>query len=1130
MKLRSIQIFLTGIFVISCFAFSKWNTQVKTPKLLVFSKTAGYRHQSIEVGKEALVKLGKEQGYLVDTTENAGYFNDDSLKNYAAVIFLSTTMNILNSGQETSFKRYIEAGGGFMGIHAAADTEYEWPWYGKLVGAYFMSHPKTQEAVINVTDKKNIATSHLPEKWKRIDEWYNYKDINPDIKVLMSLDEKSYEGGKNGDNHPIAWYHEFDGGRSFYTGLGHTDESYADPLFLKHLLGGIKYAVGNNAPLNYAAVKTLAVPDDNRFVKTVLTQGTLFEPTELTVLPNLDLIVVQRRGEIMHYNNKTKQLTQAGALNVYYKTNIASVNAEEGILGVAADPDFINNNHVFIFYSPADTSVNRLSRFTLKNNKIDKASEKMVLQFYSQRQICCHTGGSIAFGPDKLLYVSTGDNSTPFDVPKNPIANHGFAPLDNRPGLQQYDAGRSSGNSNDLRGKILRIRVKSDGTYEIPEGNLFVNMPKTLPEIYVMGDRNPYRISVDQKNGNLYWGEVGPDSNADSVSRGPRGYDEVNQARKAGFFGWPFLIADNKPYRAYDYKTGISGAAFDAAKPINNSPNNTGIEVLPAAQPAFIWYPYGVSKEFPDVGSGGRNAMAGPVYYADLYPKETRYPDYYNGKLFIYEWMRGWVKAVTMKPNGDYDSMESFVPNVAFASAIDIEVGPDGKFYVLEYGKGWFSKNPDAGISRLDFLSGNRPPDVKELTITKTSGVLPYKLTAEVDASDPDKDELTYVWNLGKGVIKTTKVPKIQYTYSKPGAYPVSVTVEDSKKASSKSRVTTVTAGNEKPNVNIVLKGNKTFYFPEKPVNYQVLVTDRGATVNKSNIFVSTTYTEGTDMAAAPRGHQVVAENFPGKALMLKSDCKACHQINAKSIGPGYMQVSKRYLKNPQAVTLLTNKIIKGGAGNWGEVPMPAHTTIKPSDSKKIAEWVLSLAVQSAAKPSLPLTGKVLPTVSKQNADNKVFNLQAFYSDLGSVGTKPLSATYTASLMNNEVEADAIKTRTGFGQKDSAGVNLLVAPRGNGTLRFENIDLTGIKGINLNSISQGSEASYSVEIRLDSDTGGVVGKEKLSSNLTRDNFSKNIPVQAPADGRKHDVLILFKSENVNVRSRPLIKSVEFLSQ
>jgi len=561
--------------------------------------------------------------------------------------------------------------------------------------------------------------------------------------------KKTYKGGKNGDNHPMSWYHNYDGGRAFYTALGHTKESFTEPDFLKLILGGIKYAIGKNENLDYSKARTLPVPEEDRFSKTMLSSGVFYEPTEMTILPNLDILIAQRRSEIMLYKKETGTVKQVGFLDAYFKANVPKVNAEEGVMGIQADPDFEKNHYVFVFYSPADTSVNRLSRFKFENDTLDLKTEQVILQFYSQRDICCHTGGSIAFDKDGLLYLSTGDNSTPFDEPNQTYANHGFAPLDDRPGHEQYDARRSSGNANDLRGKILRIRVKEDGSYEIPEGNLYAQgQAGTRPEIYVQGNRNPYRISVDQKNGYLYWGEVGPDANNDSLDvRGPRGYDEVNQAREAGFFGWPLFIGDNYPYRPYDYNTGASSQAFDPQKPVNNSPNNTGIKELPPAQPAFIWYPYAASRDFPQTGTGGRNAMAGPVYYADLFPEATRLPAYYNDKLIIYDWIRGWIKAVTLQPNGDFDKMEPFMPNTKFNSIIDMEIGPDGQLYLLEYGTGWFSKNLDSGLSRIDFNAGNRAPKVNNIVASKTSGALPLSVVFTVDAVDLENDKLTYDWD-----------------------------------------------------------------------------------------------------------------------------------------------------------------------------------------------------------------------------------------------------------------------------------------------------------------------------------------------------------------------------------------------
>jgi len=230
------------LFIFSAVCFTIAVAAAK-PKVLVFSKTKGFHHACIPVGVKAIMKLGEENKFDVDTTTDSKLFTYDNLKQYAAVIFMCTTGDVLDDTQQGEFEKYIRAGGGYVGVHSATDTEYNWQWYGDLVGAYFKSHPAQQNAVLHVVDPKFIATKHLPAEWNRFDEWYNFKYMAPNLHVLITIDEKSYKGGTMDDNHPMSWYHDYDGGRAFYTELGHTDESYADPLYLNHLLGGIKYAM-----------------------------------------------------------------------------------------------------------------------------------------------------------------------------------------------------------------------------------------------------------------------------------------------------------------------------------------------------------------------------------------------------------------------------------------------------------------------------------------------------------------------------------------------------------------------------------------------------------------------------------------------------------------------------------------------------------------------------------------------------------------------------------------------------------------------------------------------------------------------------------------------------------------------
>lgn len=213
--------------------------------LLVFSKTTGYRHASIEAGVAAVRTLADEHHIKLDASEDAAVFTDAILARYQAIIFLSTSGNVLDESQRLTFERYIRAGGGYVGIHTASDTEYDWAWYGQLVGAFFKDHPPISQATIHVEDAQHVSTASLPERWIRTDEWYNFRD-NPygRVHVLLTVDETTYQGGTMGKIHPLVWYHKFDGGRAWYTALGHTSESFAEPLFLSHLWGGISYAAG----------------------------------------------------------------------------------------------------------------------------------------------------------------------------------------------------------------------------------------------------------------------------------------------------------------------------------------------------------------------------------------------------------------------------------------------------------------------------------------------------------------------------------------------------------------------------------------------------------------------------------------------------------------------------------------------------------------------------------------------------------------------------------------------------------------------------------------------------------------------------------------------------------------------
>lgn len=1089
-------------------------------RILVFSKTKGFRHASIPAGQKALLQLGKENGYAMDTTENSAVFTEDNLQRYGAVIFLNTTGDVLDEQQQAAFERYIQGGGGYVGIHAATDTEYEWPWYNKLSGAYFLSHPgnpNVQEGEAYAVDKDHPSMFGFPDRWKIKDEFYDFKSFNKDVSVLVKIDEKTYRDGKMGDDHPMSWYHEFDGGKAFYTNFGHEDATYENPVFLKHLLGGIRYAWA--AKIDYSKSR----PEENRFSKNVLAE-VLDEPTELAVLDDHRVLFSERKGKVKLWDPKTQKIKVVADVPVYS-------THEYGLMGLNIDPGFKSNKWVYLFYSPPSTAADtaqHLSRFVYDDvrDTLLLDTEKLLLTVPVKRTDCCHTGGSIEWDAKGNLYLSTGDDT-------NPFASNGFSPSDGRPGREGWNAMATSSNTNDLRGKILRIRPQDDGTYTIPEGNLFpAGTVGARPEIYVMGNRNPYRISVDKRTGFLYWGEVGPDAANDIDGRGPRGHDEVNQARKAGYFGWPLFVADNRAYNRYDFETSTSGEKYDPAKPLNDSPHNTGLKELPPAQPAFIYYPYAESPEFGSiVGKGGRNAMAGPVYYFDDFESgKDKFPRYYDGKFFAYDWIRDYINVVTMNETGDLVYLERFMPNEKFSHPIDMQFAKDGSLYVLEYGNKWFAQNDDARLSHITFNAGNRPPKAVAAA-DKTTGSVPLTVKFSSEGSlDYDGDPVTYSWNFGRGQGKSTE-PSPAFTYKRSGEYTAVLTITDSHGNARTSNVI-IKAGNEPPRVEIAVKGNQSFYWKDKPVTYEVRVTDKedgslaAKTIAPEDVYMRINYLEGFDKTVLAQGHQANTGFATGKRLIEMSDCQACHTISQKSIGPAYTDIARKYEKDNNAQKTLAKKIIEGGGGVWGEQVMAPHPQHKMAEAEDMVKYILSLAKEQ--KASSPLKGDYFPEAKDKPGS---YILSASYTDKGTASIGPLTGGQTISLRPSLLPANTYDDGANVliyklpENTPGAGQEVVIGSAHNAYIRFDDIDLSQVKYITVSALSaKGKTAGGKLEIRYDSPAGPKVAEAVVAED---ENRPVRIQVKPVATSKKRPLYFVFV--NPAAKGKPLfsVRDISF---
>lgn len=607
-----------------------------------------------------------------------------------------------------------------------------------------------------------------------------------------------------------------------------------------------------------AATVDAPVPPDSAFDKVTIDR-TPGEPIDLAVLPDNRVLHTTRAGEVRLHDPETRITSLAAQVPVY-------LHDEEGLQSVAIDPDFEENNWVYLYYSPeldtpaddpATPGINegdapltgtpedfapfegyiQLSRFKLVGDELDLDTEEEIMRVPGTRGICCHVGGDIVFDEDGNLYLSTGDDTNPFE-------SDGFIPIDERPERNPaFDAQRTSLNTNDLRGKVLRITPTDGGGYTIPEGNMFApGTALTKPEIYVMGLRNPFRIELDRATGQLFIGDYSPDARTADPERGPAGIGRWMAVEEPANYGWPICVSSTLGYVDYDFATETSGEPFDCANPTNTSIHNTGLTELPPITDAEIEYQFGASPDFPELGTGGIGPMAGPVYDGDATLKRDRtqgrppvaWPAAFAGKPLLGEWTRDWIKMITLSEDGDeVTAIDDVLDSLVFDNPMDMEFGPDGALYVLEYGDGYFAQNPDAQLSRFDYVgtgpNSNRSP-VVSIESDVTTGDSP--LTVQFDGSgttDPDGDRLRYAWDFDSDGRVDSREVSPTHTYEADGRYRATLVVTDSggrNRGKTASAYVDIAVGGQAPEVVFVtpVEGD-TFEFGDT-VQFQVEVTD----------------------------------------------------------------------------------------------------------------------------------------------------------------------------------------------------------------------------------------------------------------------------------------------------------------
>ncbi|MGW5670948.1 ThuA domain-containing protein [Micromonospora sp. NPDC003776] len=837
-------------------------------KVLVFTRSAGGNNAATAAGVQAIQQLGQERRFTVEVTNDARKFDEPHLKQFRAVVFLNTAGDVLNDAQQAAFEQYYRDGGGFVGVNSAIEAEPDWSFLTNVLGTRATGAPSAvSKATVTVADRVHPASKTLPQRWSTTDRWYNFAaNVRGVSHVLATVDEKTYPGGTMGFDHPITWCKDYQGGRSFYTGLGATPESYGTVDLRAHLGGAIQWAAGVTDGDCGATVLA------NYQMTVVGAQPNVNEPIGFDVLPDGRVIQTDRRGGVRLHNPETNETTILAQIPVY-------TNSEDGMYGPAIDNDFATNKWVYLYYAPPlDTPAGsapttstdphawdvwkgyfQLSRFKFVDGEtpsLDVSTEQKILQVPVDRGACCHVAGDIAFDSKNNLWLVTGD-----DTPAGGGGSGGFSPHNDSvsaTGVYQapfVDARRSSANTNDLRGKILRISVGADGSYTIPAGNLYpAGTDKTRPEIYAMGFRNPFRITLD-KNDVAYITDYSPDSSVAQVGRGPAGTGRMMVVDKPANYGWPMCVQPNLPYIEMNWTTNpISPVApFDCAAPKNTSRHNTGLTELLPVEKSELWYSFQAPTPcpesylstptqtcpvlFPELGTGGVGPHGAAKYdYDPELGSETKFPAYYDGAIFFGEFTRDTLKEIRLDDKGDILKINNVLncgqapttPTKPFLcdNPMDMRWGKDGNFYLLTYGDGFFNVNPDAAMLKFSYVKGLRAPTAV-LDATPTNGRAPLTVAFSSEGSkDPDPgDSIRFAWDFDGNGTTDSIDPNPSFTYTTNGVYTARLTVTDSS-GKTASANTTITVGNTAPTVTVNTPLEGGFFSWGDDIPWSVTVTD----------------------------------------------------------------------------------------------------------------------------------------------------------------------------------------------------------------------------------------------------------------------------------------------------------------